>query len=610
MVKFLLSKGAELEDMLLFETDHLPIIKYLLKKGAKATATDSHGDSLLHKHCKSGNLKNAKFLVRHYKAEVSAKNEKGQTPLHLACKNGNNLKMVKFFIERNHSDLAFLSEENLKMVKFLIEEQKADPTFTCDEGKTALHYAAEGIDLGIFKYLIEDQKLDIEAIDNEGRTPLHLAAQNEFLIDLVWPTLKYMIEKQQKIIEALDNSKRAALQYCLESYKRKKEFIEKFKPIAAILVAKAKILETKESKNTDHIFDWIKKAYNSKFRTEDDEAVSCLVSGLGSFQKQVDSKDGTYRQFNPLLYVACYCNRLDIAGYMFRQDIGYIDKNINAAGENLKRNLLLRSYMRFSCKEGFLDLTRFLLQELSNNQESFGQLRFQGEFLKTACRYKQINVFKYLLEDEKAKDEAAEFLKYFPLHYACAKGSLEMVQYLIETNKADVESKDKEDQTPLQCALCCGSIKIVKYLIEGKNAFFDTSIAHRKKLFQVLCNSESLELFKYINTTFKLDVNAQDENGFTALHSACKQYRNLKVAKFLITDMKANLQSLDEEGRTPLHVACQSKFPKVQISKLLVNQGANVLAKDNTGKTPLQSVRSPYHLSKFLITFLRAATKR
>ncbi len=156
MVKLLLGKGAELEDRLFrpVKEVYFQIIKYLLKKGANQKATDDDGNTLLHKECESGNLKNAKYLIQHNNADVSAKNNYGQTPLHLAC-----------------------NWNNLKLVKFLIEEEKADPAVTCKEGKSALHYATEKSEPNILRYLINDLKLDITATDNEGRTVLHLACQ-------------------------------------------------------------------------------------------------------------------------------------------------------------------------------------------------------------------------------------------------------------------------------------------------------------------------------------------------------------------------------------------------------------------------------------------------
>jgi ankyrin repeat protein len=626
MVKLLLSKEAKEKDATLFHSYpevNSQIIKYLLKGGANPKATDVNGNTMLHIVCAKGNLKNVKYLIQHYNADVSAKNKQGQTPLHLACR-----------------------INNLKMVKFLMEEQNADPAVHCNEGKTAFHHAAGNKNgLSILRYLIEVKKQDIEATDNEGRTVLHLACQTFIFFDFEgrWKTQKYLIEDHAKIIEAKDKKGKTALYYCLKNFVEQDNYLNHhFRPIALILATKGKILKKQENKDSDHVCDWIKQSYDKDMKKskKEDEALSCVIGGLKSFQKELDKKDNTNIEYNPLLYIVDYCNKVDIAEYMFNQDLCYIEKHFNAKEANSKIKLLLNSYLKFSCEKGVLDLTRFLFQEIYNKQKSFHHFTFDGSFLKTACKKKQVDIFKYLLEDEKANDEAAEFLQNFPLHYACRNGSLEMVQYLIITKQIDIELKDNEGRTPLHFACQSGSLEMVqyliiakqidiekkdkkgitplhlacharsiemaKYLIEKQNANVNITDNKGRSVWHFACMSDCLELVKYISLKTKQDVNAQDEDGSTALHLACK-IRNLKVVKFLITDMKADLHSVDKEGKTPIHIACQSYFSTVPIPKFLVNKGANVLAKDKCGKTPLQN---QYRNYTELIAFLKAATKR
>jgi ankyrin repeat protein len=592
MLKLLLDKGAKLEDKILFtKSNPLPtfcvnflIIKYLIKRGANPEATDINGNTLLHIQCKRGNLKNAKYLIQHYNADVSTKNRKGQTPLHLAC-----------------------YYNNSKLVKFLIQDQNADPASTCNEGKSALHYAAENIrDPSILRYIIEQQRQDIKATDNEEKTALHIASRPDCFFDHKWKVQKYLIKEYLKIIEAKDRAGKTSLYYCLQKFKKNKELfdINSFKSISLILATKAKILNTRQ---TDLVFDLIKQTYGwLKKSNEYNEAVSCLIAGLQKFQKQVGKKDATQFEYNPLLLIVSYCNRVDIAEYMFNQDLCYIENNFNAEGANFKRKLLLKSYLNFSCKNGLLDLTRFLFQEINKRQKYFQHLSFDGSFLKTACRKKQVDIFKYLLEDEKAKDEAAEFLKDFPLKYVCENGSLEMVQYLTEAKKIAV----KGPSTLLWFTCRRGSVEITKYLIEKQNANVNTTDNTGRSLLHLACASSCLELVKYISMKTKSDVNAQDEAGSTALHLACDESGNIKVVKFLINDMQANLDLVDNKGRTPLHVACQSHYYTLSISKFLIRKGANALAKDKSGKSPLQIAKDENELEKEWIAFLNAAIKR
>jgi ankyrin repeat protein len=604
MVKLLLDKGANVKDESQFEENimfpaefHFLIMKYLLKRGANPKVTDGFGNTLLHLLCDRGNLKDLKYIIKHYNVDVNAKNKKGQTLLHRACDYSIILQSFKHFP---------------KIVKYLIEEENADPAVTCNDGKTALHYAAKNDNPIILRYLIEDLKLDITATDNEGRTILHVACEKDHKFFFKWETQKYLIEEHPKIIEAKDKTGKTALHYCLENFEKENKLnSNQFEPIALILKTKAKILETQENNKTDHISDWIKQSCdNDMKKSEEDEAVSCLVAGLKMFQNQLDISCEMKIESNPVLYIAYYCNRVDIAEFLFNQDCCYIAKHFNAKDANSKRMLLLKSYLEFSCKNGLLDLTSFLIQEIKNKQELFKHFNFDGHFLKTACRNKHFDLFKYLLKDEKARDEAAEFLEDFPLHYACSYGSKDMVQYLFETNEIDIELKDKEGQTPLHLTCYAGSIEIAKYLSENKNANMDTTDNKGRSVWHFACQTRCFELVKYISQKTKLNVNFQDEVGSTALHLACEQMGNLKVVKFLITDMKANPNIVDKEEKTPLHAACQCKWPKESILNILVDHGANVLAKDISGKTPLQIAKAEHSLSIELIEFLKNAIKR
>ncbi len=658
MVTLLLDRGVQLDEKVLFGTQHLQIIKYLVKRGANPKATNYNGNTLLHHFCKKENqdLKHCKYLIKHYSANVSTKNNEGETPLHLACKGFiSNLEMVKFLIEEQKADPAVTCDEgktalhyaaqkeHLGTLRYLIEEQKVNPAVPCNEGKTALHYAAEGRNLGTLRYLIEEQKVNPAVTCNEGKTALHYAAEYNCHLDILkslfgveatstqkgtffsvvvvydrlerLETEEYLIKHQQKIIEAKDKKGKTALHYLLERYEKKTEEAawKFFKPIALILATKAEILNTKENKNTDHIFDWIKQSYDSgikKITKEDDKVtISCFVTELQSFQKQQIKEDENekeyFLQYNPFLYLALYCKRIDIAEFILNQDLGYIEKQFNAEEANSKKVLLLQNYLRFSCVLGFLDLTRLLFEQINKKQESFQHLMLDGDYLKMACCFKHMDVFQYLLEDEKAKDEAAEFLKDFPLHFACRYGSLEMVQYMIESGLSDFEAKDTDGQTLLYLALERGSTQTVWYLLKEKRACIDAANKHGRSVFQAACCSVSLELVKYIQEKLQLDINAQDNNGLTALHLACTSF-NLDVVEFLITDMKANLHSVDKEGRTPLHAAGANN--NYSIAKFLVKKGADVLAKDNSRKIPLQLAKNDYR--RQLIPFLKAATKR
>jgi hypothetical protein len=81
------------------------------------------------------------------------------------------------------------------------------------------------------------------------------------------------------------------------------------------------------------------------------------------------------------------------------------------------------------------------------------------------------------------------------------------------------------------------------------------------------------------------DINARDENGWTAL-SLAAYYGHSEVVKLLI-DKGADIHARDNEGRTALIHAARSRFSHVAIVKLLIDKGADIHARDNEGRTAL-----------------------
>jgi len=85
------------------------------------------------------------------------------------------------------------------------------------------------------------------------------------------------------------------------------------------------------------------------------------------------------------------------------------------------------------------------------------------------------------------------------------------------------------------------------------------------------------------------DINTQDKDGNTILHSACSNdYGESIIEHLLQTDVLKLINNQNKEGLTPLHFAC--KTINVKSIELLLKKGANVEVKDQNGNTPLQCI--------------------
>jgi len=135
-----------------------------------------------------------------------------------------------------------------------------------------------------------------------------------------------------------------------------------------------------------------------------------------------------------------------------------------------------------------------------------------------------------------------------------------------------------------------------------------------------LGETRNLKAFLQAFLVEKLDVDARDKEGWTALHLACLRgpvdnvYLLVKagadinartggraslplslacgcgyadIAQFLIKK-GADVNMGDADGWTPLHWACQQG--RVDTAEVLLSAGADVDARSNTGETPLDMV--------------------
>ncbi|POM70644.1 Hypothetical protein PHPALM_12885 [Phytophthora palmivora] len=105
----------------------------------------------------------------------------------------------------------------------------------------------------------------------------------------------------------------------------------------------------------------------------------------------------------------------------------------------------------------------------------------------------------------------------------------------------------------------------------------------------VLCREEEHQLLHRVLGVvtlllrFGADVNAQNQEGHTALHYAGNGDA-LNVAKVLL-DAGADINVQDENGKTPLHHCIREG--SLLVANLLVSRGAQIDCEDRNGETPL-----------------------
>jgi ankyrin repeat protein len=192
------------------------------------------------------------------------------------------------------------------------------------------------------------------------------------------------------------------------------------------------------------------------------------------------------------------------------------------------------------------------------------------------------------------------------LHRVCAninKFPIEILKLLIETHGADVNVQDNNNDAPLHYALDYfdpdedGDIAVLYYLLNQSNVSVNIKGQHGYTLLHRACekiNNLPIDVFKVLVETHGGDVNAQDGDKNTPIHSALEYFDpneggDINVLTYLLNQSNVNVNIKNENDITLLHRACEkiSVLP-LNIFKLLIEtHGADVNALDHDNDTPL-----------------------
>ncbi|KAK3583377.1 hypothetical protein CHS0354_040339 [Potamilus streckersoni] len=233
------------------ENDNLPIVKYLIENNPSLTLQkDMDGWTAIHYAAKGGSAPVIEALMQ-TGLDINSRTNEDAHVLHIAAEN-DNITIVKYLIENNPS-LTLQNDKdrwtaihyaakggcapvmealkqagldinsrtnvgahvlhiaarnnNLMIVIYLIDINLPVMMQSDNDGRTAIHYAAEGGSVPVMETLIQ-AGLNINARTNNGANVLHIAAGNDNL-----PIIEYVIIMNPPMILEKDNDGWTALDY-------------------------------------------------------------------------------------------------------------------------------------------------------------------------------------------------------------------------------------------------------------------------------------------------------------------------------------------------------------------------------------------------------------
>ncbi|XP_063913028.1 uncharacterized protein LOC135129711 [Zophobas morio] len=549
------------------------ITKMLLDFGSSVNLVDMRDNTALQcaVELQKVNLDIIKLLTEKG-VDVNAQNKFGMTALQLACQQGvyENAKMLLDFgasiniADKDNKNLLHYAswKDNKDIIKILIDKG-IDVNAQDKLGKTALHFACEQTIYGNVEMLLS-VGASINLADIENRNVLHSAA-------LSWKdnrdVMKLLLEKGIDI-NAQDKNGATALQLAWT-----RSVCENAKTLLDF-GASTDVLDH----NKQNVLHYASKSWNA-----DPDLIKAIIDkGI-----DVNAQDGNG---TTPLQVACKNGNYEITELLlnFGTSINIADKrNKNAfhyAAESWTPN---RSKMKLLIENG-IDV---------NAQTETGTTALQ-----LACQNGDAEIAEMLVKSG-ASVNMLDKNNENALHYASKSWAPNRfrTKLLIEKSK-DVIDQNKSKGTVVKFPCRSTEFEMSELVLDRG---ISISIVDKNKygLHSALeLRGNNQNIIKLL-TQKGIDINAQNQNGTTALQLACAKHSH-EITEMLL-DSGASVNIVDKDNKNALHYGLESWEDNRDIIKSLIKKGIDVNALNKNGTTALQLAceNSDYEIAEMLLDF-------
>uniref|UniRef100_A0A8C2ZBR4 Euchromatic histone-lysine N-methyltransferase 2 n=1 Tax=Cyclopterus lumpus TaxID=8103 RepID=A0A8C2ZBR4_CYCLU len=221
---------------------------------------------------------------------------------------------------------------------------------------------------------------------------------------------------------------------------------------------------------------------------------------------------------------------------------------------------------------------------LTQDTERRKKLRFHPRQLYPAAKQGEVQrVLLMLMEGIDPTYQPDSQNRRSALHAAAQRGLLEVCYILVQAG-AQVDAQDKDLRTPLLEAIINNHIEVAHYLIQnGATVYHVVSICDGYTGLHHAAKLGNLEIVNMLLETGQVDVNAQDNGGWTPIIWSA-EHKHVDVIKVLL-NRGADVTISDKELNVCLHWAAYAG--NVDIAELVLNSGCSLASVNMHGDTPL-----------------------
>ena len=120
--------------------------------------------------------------------------------------------------------------------------------------------------------------------------------------------------------------------------------------------------------------------------------------------------------------------------------------------------------LHFSCRHGWLDVTRRLVEQYHCNPAQVDDTP-----LHEACREGHVGIVRYLVREQGCSTVCQNRYGNTPLHEACLRDQVDIVRWLISEQGCSTVHQNKDGNTPLLEACKTGRLAVVEILLTAQD---------------------------------------------------------------------------------------------------------------------------------------------
>ena len=216
-----------------------------------------------------------------------------------------------------------------------------------------------------------------------------------------------------------------------------------------------------------------------------------------------------------------------------------------------------------ACKKGYDDMVEQFLTR--DDVDVNAQDKQHVSPLHCACNMDYVGIARRLLARDDIDINAFGFPEgSTPLAIASLSQEPDIVNLLLAKDGIKVNLQDDNGETPLFAAARARSVRVMESLLARDD--LDPNVHEfnlgRTALMEVCQREEGLDLVKLLLDKEGIDLNKQDNSGYTALSLAVES-DNFEAAKLLLARPDINPNLRNDQGQTALSIAYRQNSPSM-----------------------------------------------